>query len=265
MRIALLSDVHANEHALEAALDHLARNDIDRYLCAGDLVGYGVHPNECVDRLVALGALCVAGNHDLMAVGRLPLVGCGRLVERTLPWTQNVLEPEVQAFLTNLLTVIRGSGTVITHGALGSGTTYITQHRQAREQLTALAAQDPSAEFLVFGHTHSPFAFARRNGGLLPRSRSSTTSVYLPPDEAVLLNPGSVGQSRERAPVARFVVLDLETRQATFHALRYDLRSCRRDLKQWGFLPQRAIDRHRACGRSAYGCAVFRLCDGSNL
>jgi hypothetical protein len=71
MRYGVLADVHANLHALEAALAFLATEEVDAYLCAGDLVGYGPQPNECVRRVLGLPATCVAGNHDLIALGEL--------------------------------------------------------------------------------------------------------------------------------------------------------------------------------------------------
>src|SRR3954447_24462817 len=87
MRFAVISDVHANLHALDAALAFLATQDVDGYLCAGDLVGYGPFPNECVRRVAALGGPCVAGNHDLIAIGRLSDERCIPLAQASLRWT----------------------------------------------------------------------------------------------------------------------------------------------------------------------------------
>ena len=93
MRFAILSDIHGNLPALEAALELFARAGVDRYLCAGDLVGYGPFPNECVERIAELGAVCVAGNHDLIALGRLSDDRCIPLARNSLRWTREVLTP----------------------------------------------------------------------------------------------------------------------------------------------------------------------------
>src|SRR6266545_3183101 len=86
MRYGVLSDVHGNAFALRAAVDRLTRVGVDGWLCAGDLVGYGPQPNECVALLAELGAIGVAGNHELLVLGRLPLDRAGRLArDTTLP------------------------------------------------------------------------------------------------------------------------------------------------------------------------------------
>src|SRR3954469_29493 len=99
MRYGLLSDVHANLPALRAALEWLRREGADAYLCAGDIVGYGPHPNECVELIAALPGACVAGNHDLIAVGRLDGEGIGALARVTLDWTRTVLGSDARAWL----------------------------------------------------------------------------------------------------------------------------------------------------------------------
>jgi len=93
----------------------------------------------------------------------------------------------------------------------------------------------PGAEILVLGHTHRPMAFAERAGWLL---REKTGAVSLPAGEAIVLNPGAVGQSRSRDASARLAVLDTSAREATFHAVPYDVAACRRALQDRGLPPQ---------------------------
>ena len=102
MRYGVISDVHGNLHALLAAIEVLERAGVERYLCLGDLVGYGPFPNECARRVAELGAVCVAGNHDLIAVDRLDPAGIGALARTTLAWTRTVLDPDVRAQLAGL-------------------------------------------------------------------------------------------------------------------------------------------------------------------
>src|SRR4051794_10002962 len=89
MRWGVISDVHANVHALDAVLRALRRESVDAILCAGDVVGYGPHPNECVERLASLDPqpVAIAGNHDLMAIGRLRTDGIAPLARQTIAWT----------------------------------------------------------------------------------------------------------------------------------------------------------------------------------
>lgn len=254
MRLAVLADVHANLHALTLVIERLSSQRITRYVCAGDLVGYGPYPNECVAHLRELDALCVAGNHDLMAVGRLSVDSAGRLARRTLLWTQEVLQDTTRDFLLSLPTVAELSSTVVSHGAVGDPTTYVRGADQAADELDRLSRRYATASVLVLGHTHQPFAYARRAGRLTP---SPEGTVELPPGDVVLLNPGSVGQPRERAPLVRFMVLDLEAREATFHALALDVQACRRELRRRG-LPPAACHRPPSRIRSVRSWIVRR-------
>ena len=93
MRFAVIADVHANLHALDAALAFVSDQDVDAYLCAGDLVGYGPFPNECVRRVRELPGRCVAGNHDLIVVDRCGDERCVPLARTSLRWTRASLIP----------------------------------------------------------------------------------------------------------------------------------------------------------------------------
>src|SRR4051812_35572064 len=106
---------------------------VDAYLCAGDLVGYGPHPDECVSTIAGLGALCVAGNHDLIAIGRLSDARCERLARRTLEWTREVLTPATCAYLRQLPQTLTHAEVVVTHGSLHDPETHVTRGREFAE------------------------------------------------------------------------------------------------------------------------------------
>jgi predicted phosphodiesterase len=230
-RLGVVSDIHANLHALDAALAFLATQELDGYVCAGDLVGYGPLPNECVRRVLDLPATCVAGNHDLIALGRLTDERCIPLARDSLRWTRSVLEDDARARLAALPLGTTVHGIALHHGAPGDPQRYVVSDAEAFGCLDGL---DAGARILVLGHTHRPMAVGRRRGSLL---RGGTGSVRLEPGEPVLLNPGAVGQSRSRDPRARVMVLDLAQRLATFHALDYDVAGCRRALRERALPP----------------------------
>src|ERR1051325_11660096 len=102
MLVCVLSDIHANLPALEAALRFAREAGVDDYFCAGDLVGYGPHPNECVELIASLGVRCVAGNHDLIALGELSDERCIPLARRSLAWTRETLNDASREYLTTL-------------------------------------------------------------------------------------------------------------------------------------------------------------------
>src|SRR3954447_12802496 len=98
MRCGVVADIHANLHALETVLAALERAGVERYLCAGDLVGYGPRPNECVARVPSLAAVVVAGTHDLIALGKLAPDGLGPLPRQTLEWTAAALDDDSRRY-----------------------------------------------------------------------------------------------------------------------------------------------------------------------
>jgi predicted phosphodiesterase len=230
VRYGIISDVHANLPALEAVLAALGELEVDAYACAGDLVGYGPQPNECVDAIRRLGATCVAGNHDLIALGVLSDDRCERLARESLRWTRTVLEEPSRKFLARLpRSAELDGGLVLAHGSLDDPQEYILRVDRAAVELARVARTHPAARVLVVGHTHRPFA----SDGRTPSPHfAAQTSVALGQADRWLLNPGAVGQSRAPRIRARFLVLDLDAGEASFHAVRYDVRRSRALLRR---------------------------------
>jgi predicted phosphodiesterase len=249
MRYGVIADVHANAHALDTALAFLSTQDVDGYLCAGDLVGYGPMPNECVRQVLALPGRCVAGNHDLIALGRLDDERCIPLAKASLRWTRGVLEDDVRELLEDLPLGAGDDGIAVRHGSLSDPQAYVVTDEEARACLEDLERTLPATDVLVLGHTHRPMAFSRHRGALL---RSGTGRVDLPHDEPILLNPGAVGQSRSADARARVMVLDTTARGAA------GARAAR-ELLPSAPLPPRAP----RCGRAprpAGSVAALRTC-----
>jgi predicted phosphodiesterase len=236
MRYGVLADIHGNLHALRAALSALGREGVDRYLIAGDLVGYGPNPNECVELVAGLDAVCVAGNHDLIALDLLSDDRCPELARRSLRWTRSVLTDEARAFLASLpLRATAPGGIVMAHGSLDDPQEYTRRPQEAVSQLTKLSQDGRDAHILILGHTHRSWAFALSSGAMPTRKPISVQG-----GDPVLLNPGGVGQSRswELRARARFLMLDLEPGLATFFVIPYELDLCRAALKRAGLSPR---------------------------
>jgi len=246
VRYGVLSDIHGNLTALQAAIDALRRERVDAWLCAGDLVGYGPQPNECIEVIAELDGLCVAGNHELILLGQLSDQRCGRLARETILWTRDVLRADCLAYLSGLPRVVATPSLVMTHGSLDDPEEYVLREPQAEQQLHRLGLGYPQARLLILGHTHSVWMYSEMQKTVRPSRRA----IPLVPSDRLLLNPGSVGQSRqrERVPRARFMVLDLDRWQAQFHSTSYDVEACRAALRREG-LPLDCI--HRPPGRLA--------------
>ena len=237
MRWAVLSDIHANLPALRAALDTLEGASVDGYICAGDLVGYGPHPNECVETMAELGALCVAGNHELMLLGRLPEARGGTLVRATLDWTRATLHADARRYIGALPLVREVPPFIVAHGSLDDPQRYVRTAQEARDVFARL--RSPTVDLIVLGHTHRPALFREGHGAvrLWPSHRAR-----LPASARHLVNPGSIGQSRqwERRPLVRFAVVDTKRRSARWYAIPYDHRPVVADLRRLG-ISSRAI------------------------
>jgi len=210
MRVALIADVHANLPALEAVLREAERAGADGLLCAGDLVGYGPFPNECIARVRGAATACVAGNHDLIALGRLTDDRCVPSAKQTLAWTRTVLSDDARAYLQSLPGQTRAADVLLAHGSLDDPEEYVASEARAREEL-----RRAEAPVLVLGHTHRP-ALWRVNG-------------------SALVNPGAVGHSRGLRTRASFALL--EDGEVAFRSVEYDVGRCRDALRTLGLPP----------------------------
>jgi predicted phosphodiesterase len=235
MRYGIVSDIHGNLPALRAALTALQRSGVDRLVCSGDIVGYGPQPNECVELVERLGMLSVAGNHDLIALGELTDAGCDRLARDTLRWTRDILDESARRYLASLPRVAElAGGVVVAHGSLDDPQEYVLDSEGAAAQLDMLRRRHPAAWALVLGHTHRALA---SDGRVALRGLREGRTVALGGERSWVLNPGAVGQSRQASIRSRFMVLDVQRREALFRASLYDVRAARRQLKLSGLAP----------------------------
>jgi predicted phosphodiesterase len=238
VRLAVLSDVHANLPALEAVLEVLRGESPDAYLCAGDVVGYGPFPNECIEVLSSLRDLsCVAGNHDLIAIGDLTDERCIPLARETLAWTRGVLTDPSRGFLRSLPPRLEIGGVVVAHGSLDDPQRYVRTTAEVRDELERLDGHGADGRILVLGHTHFAGVWSS-SGRRVPVARGGF--LPLSPTGRSLVNPGSVGQSREWRVHARCTVVDTDRMVVREYRVGYDTRRCAAELRRVG-LPARTF------------------------
>lgn len=237
-RYAILADVHAGIEALDAVLAEIDARGGARLLVAGDLVGYGPDPDLVVDRLRARGAECIAGNHEGMVLGRIGFSRSSRAAIRAALWTRERIRSDSRAFLAALPAVRDVDGQVLlTHGALEDPEIYVVDDARARAVLDGAARMSPSTRVVVCGHTHRPGMFLPAQGW----RRSRVDEVWPLPAGPLLLNPGSVGEAREGAPVARFVLLDVDRREVRFLGVPYARAATDEKIRRAGLLPPRFV------------------------
>ncbi len=238
MRFGVLSDIHGNLPALQASLADLRALGVDAWICVGDIVGYGPQPNECIETIAALDALCVAGNHELLALGSLTTERSGALCRETVNWTRDVLSDDSRAFISRLPRLIVDGELVIAHGSLADPQQYVRTPADSAEQLRRLGAEHGPASILILGHTHVQAVYSEAADSCI----SPHGAVRAGLGDRLLLNPGAVGQSRQREarPMARYLLVDTDRREMLFRNTAYDVRTARRALRSHG-LPRECI------------------------
>lgn len=230
MRVLLLSDIHANLPALEAVLG--AAGAVDALWCLGDVVGYGPHPNECVELLRARGHVGTAGNHDWAALGKLDLAEFNPAAREAARWTAAQLKPFAREYLLKRPLMLEEDGYTLAHGS---------PRDPIREYLLSTSAA--RACFPLFGtpacfigHSHVPLLFWDRAGEVGGR-RLAEEKLVLEELGRVIYNPGSVGQPRDGDPRASFALLDTERGEIELRRLAYDLQRTQEDIRAAGLPP----------------------------
>jgi diadenosine tetraphosphatase ApaH/serine/threonine PP2A family protein phosphatase len=231
MRVAVISDVHANYHALEAVLTEIDGADLEAIWCLGDTVGYGPRPNECCEVVQARAEPCLVGNHDLVALGELAITDFNDEAAAAALWTSDVLTPSARSFLESLKPTARLNGVDLYHASARDPVwEYVLTEEAARGTLEL-----SQAPIVLVGHSHVALALTldgeRISGGLAPAGGR----VEL--DGRWLLNPGSVGQPRDGDPRAAWLLLDLERRFATFHRVAYPIEETQSEMRERGLPP----------------------------
>ncbi len=229
MRIAVLSDIHANLPALDAVL--AALGEVDAVWHLGDVVGYGPHPDEVVARLREVGAVGVRGNHDAAALGRLDTRYFNTAARRAIEWTSRRIAPETRAWLATLPERLEIDEMTLVHGSPSDPTwEYVTTTADARANLAAFATP-----YCLHGHTHVPVAWRDDDG--IELVQPSDGSQLVLDARRLLLNPGGVGQPRDGDPRAAALVLDTAARRVTWHRVAYPIRAVQADIRAAG-LPE---------------------------
>ena len=245
MRLALMSDIHANIQALDACMLHARAQQAQRFAFLGDLVGYGADPAAVVDRVKLLteeGAVVLKGNHDAMAVHPPPEVKT--VGDSTAKWTHDHLSPEQRTWLDLLpMTMLLGN-VLLVHASADQPERwrYVYDQRAATASLDAAAA-DPEVRYVFGGHVHMQTLYYRGSGhALMPFTPQPGVAVPVPRHRQWLGTIGSVGQPRDGKPLAMYALLDTERSQLTFHRVPYDHHSAAMASRRAG-LPAYFADR----------------------
>ncbi len=233
MRILIISDIHANIHALEAVLAN-AEGQYDQVICCGDLVGYNPHPNRAAEWVQQKCALVIRGNHDKVVAGLEDLEWFNEAARAAARWTMRVMEPRHIAYLK---TLARGPAEIlgfeICHGSPRDEDEYVTTTAEAADCFASL-----KRDLLFFGHTHlqGGFVHTRQKVMVIPpvRKKENEFVFQLAVDTQYLVNPGSVGQPRDGDSRAAYAIYETESKVVTLRRVRYPILKTVAEIREAG-------------------------------
>jgi len=237
MRVAIISDVHANLEALEVVLADIRSRQCQSVVCLGDFVGYGPNPNECVDLLSPLlQGRHVAGNHDWAAVGRLDIAFFNPYAAEAIRWTQRVLRPAVRQYLQALPTQWSQNGAL----------PFLAVHASPRDPIEEYVLDGATAResfrqrqfsLCFIGHTHIPAVFLAVGDEVETRPFRAGEEIRLEAGVRYMINVGSVGQPRDGDPRAAYALLDTAAAAVRLVRLEYPLQRTQEKMLGEGLPP----------------------------
>ena len=242
MRIAIISDIHANIEALEAVMADISQQKIDEIVCLGDIVGYGANPNECIKLVKKSCPLCILGNHDAAAVGLLSTEHFNVHAKIAIDWTVENLDPDGASLLRSLPLKENKVSQTFVHATPYEPNMwyYITSLEEA-----AFNFQFFDTSFCFVGHTHIPIIIVLENEKEVYVHQGSGISFGDLKQTRFLINVGSVGQPRDRNPLSCYGILDTDAQIFSCQRIAYDIAKTQnkmRKIKMPDFLISRLKD-----------------------
>ncbi len=230
MRYGILGDIHGNLEALETVVAQMESQNINEYLCMGDLVGYGANPEECVRIVRDLGALTVVGNHDHAALDHLDVAYFNQYAREAALWTREQLSEDAKQWLHERPFVEHMPNFIIVHGSLQTPElfNYVTTIKDAEFNFRLM-----DKPILFLGHSHQPLAFFDTD----PMTYTMEHNFQISLEYKSIVNVGSVGQPRDEDPRAAWALYDDEAGLITINRVEYDIERAAGKILEAG-LPQ---------------------------
>ncbi len=237
MRVLVISDIHANFTALEAILQHAG--EADETWCLGDLVGYGPDPNLVVDQIREIPHLtCLMGNHDAAVIGKIPFETFNNDARRSLERHEQVLTADNMDFLRSLPQTVKvHAGVTLAHGSPRDPLwEYVLNTLSAR-----LNFDQFETPWCFVGHSHIQcmFSYNEKNDRVSLEATNPATHLALHPK--MILNPGSVGQPRDRDPRAAYAIYENDARIWQPQRVEYDIPAVQQRIREAGLPEKHAV------------------------
>jgi predicted phosphodiesterase len=230
MRIALISDVHGNLPAFEAVMAAVDASDAEETWCLGDLVGYGAQPSECVALAQDRCDVCLAGNHDLVVIDKLPIAEFSAAAAAAAEWTREHIAEESLEFLRGLepLDTTRAIG--LYHASPRDPVwEYVLSSWQAQECIAAMDARVGAV-----GHSHVALFFHVNGTADVVGAQAPGGTELDISQGRWLINPGGVGQPRDGDPRAAWLLLDTGNWTAAWRRVKYPIEEAAQAIEAAG-------------------------------
>lgn len=218
MVIAIFSDVHSNAEALEVFVNE-TYGKVDRYICLGDIVGYGPDPNICISIVKSLCGTewAIRGNHDRALLNLNLLSHFNFIAAEAILWTLDKISDSELEYIKELSDAIDYNGYVFVHGSIIDPDEYIISKLVAKRNLQKLI--EKKKKIMFFGHTHLPVIWTNEGSYEVEYNKV----IYLNEGEVYLINPGSIGQPRDGNPLGSYIIFNDVENYIVFRRFSYDV------------------------------------------
>ncbi|MCE9582450.1 MAG: metallophosphatase family protein [Planctomycetes bacterium] len=231
MRYGIISDIHANWQAMQAALARLDKEGVDEIVCLGDVVGYGGDPLRCVEEILSRNIVTIRGNHERYVVGEID-ESLKPDTAKSIEWTRGQLKNAHYVAVEGWQNKLRHpGGFLMCHGSPRHKDEYVLSIDAVVGSLRVLQAEYPDTKVALHGHTHMTSLFAP---GQVVKPIHKTQEIALDFSKVYLLNPGSVGQPRDRSPLSSYMILDMDKPSATYFREEYDIAGAQARIREVG-------------------------------
>jgi predicted phosphodiesterase len=240
MKYIIFSDIHSNLEAFGKFLTLKRVETSDKLLFLGDLVGYGSNPDEVINLFKKLkNTYSVRGNHDKVVAEIESSSFFNPVAAFSAEWNKNQITESNKKFLKNLKKgpIIVDHFITICHGSTFDEDYYVFSIFEAKESFRFM-----TTSIGFFGHTHFPIIYLLRNGKIDTVPLTKNTKIKLDPNTKYLINPGSIGQPRDKNPNSSFIILDSSKKEIIFQRYTYNIKKTQKKIRDAG-LPEMLANR----------------------
>lgn len=236
----VMADIHSNLPALESVLNEAKNLGVTDYIILGDIVGYGPFPNETMEVVMKLpNLITIQGNHDYSVANNNLDLGMSKLGSKTADWTFNQLDENKLSWLRDLKTkhYNQEHNYMYIHGSVIDERNFLAYIYEMSYEENLKKADEMNLNYVLFGHTHVPFIYyINRKTKACFKQKPSNIQLFQE-DKTLLINPGSVGQPRDRITKASFAIID-EENNLSFHRVEYDISKTTKEIEKIGLFPE---------------------------